>query len=110
MLIGLVAGLTAGLLAHFLAPGAAWVDWVATNVANPIGQIFLRLLFMLVIPLILSALVVGVAGIDLRELGRLGLRTLAYASGVSFIAACVGTPDRMPYHDQTDLRRWQDGD
>ena len=66
MLIGMVAGLTAGLLAHFLAPGAAWVDWVATNVATPIGQIFLRLLFMLVVPLILSALVVGMAGIDLR--------------------------------------------
>ena len=90
MLIGLVVGLVAGLLAHFLAPGAAWVDWIATNVATPVGQIFLRLLFMLVIPLILSALVVGVAGIDLRELGRLGLRTLAYAGGVSFIAASVG--------------------
>jgi DAACS family dicarboxylate/amino acid:cation (Na+ or H+) symporter len=90
MLIGLVVGLVAGLLAHFLAPGAAWVDWVARNVATPVGQIFLRLLFMLVIPLILSALVVGVAGIEMRELGRLGLRTLAYASGVSFIAASVG--------------------
>src|SRR5687767_10869037 len=90
MLIGLVVGLVAGLLAHFLAPGAAWVDWIAANVATPVGQIFLRLLFMLVIPLILSALVVGVAGVDLRELGRLGLRTLAYAGGVSFIAASVG--------------------
>jgi DAACS family dicarboxylate/amino acid:cation (Na+ or H+) symporter len=90
MLIGLVVGLVGGLLAHFLAPGAAWVDWVARNVAAPVGQIFLRLLFMLVIPLILSALVVGVAGIDLRELGRLGLRVLAYATGVSFIAASIG--------------------
>ena len=44
----------------------------ATNVANPVGQIFLRLLFMLVIPLILSALVVGVAGIELRAAGTAG--------------------------------------
>src|SRR5215213_8745960 len=90
MLIGLAVGVLAGLAAHFLAPGAPWVDWLATNVASPIGQIFLRLLFMLVIPLILSALVVGVAGIDLRDLGRLGLRTLLYAGGVSLVAAAIG--------------------
>jgi DAACS family dicarboxylate/amino acid:cation (Na+ or H+) symporter len=63
---------------------------VAANLASPVGQIFLRLLFMLVIPLILSALAVGIAGIDLHQLGRLGLRTLAYAVGVSFVAAVIG--------------------
>jgi DAACS family dicarboxylate/amino acid:cation (Na+ or H+) symporter len=90
MLIGMFVGVTAGLLAHFLAPGAAWVDWVATNIAHPMGQIFLRLLFMLVIPLIMSALVVGVAGIELSQLGRLGVRTLIYTVVVSFIAASIG--------------------
>src|SRR5687767_5760005 len=90
MLIGMGIGLGLGLLAHFLFPGAPWVDWVATNLASPVGQIFLRLLFMLVIPLILSALAVGIAGIDLRQLGRLGLRTLGYAVGVSFVAAVIG--------------------
>jgi DAACS family dicarboxylate/amino acid:cation (Na+ or H+) symporter len=90
MLIGMAVGLGLGMLAHFLAPGAAWVDWVAGNLARPVGQIFLRLLFMLVIPLIISALAVGIAGIDLAQLGRLGLRTLGYAVGVSFVAAVIG--------------------
>jgi DAACS family dicarboxylate/amino acid:cation (Na+ or H+) symporter len=90
MLIGMAVGLGAGMLAHFLFPGAPWVDWAARNLFAPVGQIFLRLLFMLVIPLIISALAVGIAGIDLAQLGRLGLRTLAYAVGVSFVAAVIG--------------------
>jgi len=51
---------------------------------QPVGQVFLRLLFMLVIPLILSALSLGVAGLgDLRSLGRIGFKTLAYTVTVS---------------------------
>jgi DAACS family dicarboxylate/amino acid:cation (Na+ or H+) symporter len=90
MLIGMLVGVVLGLAAHLLAPGAAWIEWLASNVAYPAGQIFLRLLFMLVIPLILSALVVGVAGIELGQLGRLGLRTLGWAVAVSFVAATIG--------------------
>jgi DAACS family dicarboxylate/amino acid:cation (Na+ or H+) symporter len=90
MLAGMLVGLALGLGAHLLAPGAPWVDWVAKNLAAPLGQIFLRLLFMLVVPLILSALVVGIAGLDLSQLGRLGVRTLGYATGVSAIAALIG--------------------
>jgi DAACS family dicarboxylate/amino acid:cation (Na+ or H+) symporter len=90
MLLGMGVGLGLGLAAHFLAPGAPWVDWVARNVATPIGQVFLRLLFMLVVPLILSALVVGIVGLELSQLGRLGVRTLIYAVAVSAIAAAIG--------------------
>jgi dicarboxylate/amino acid:cation (Na+ or H+) symporter, DAACS family len=90
MLIGLLIGAGAGMAAHFFAKGAPWVDWIATNIAMPVGQIFLRLLFMLVLPLVFSALVVGIAGIELRQLGRVGLRTLAYAAGVSFVAVSIG--------------------
>jgi DAACS family dicarboxylate/amino acid:cation (Na+ or H+) symporter len=46
---------------------------------------------MLVVPLIFSALVLGVAGLgDLRSLGRIGLKTLAYAVVVSAIAVLLG--------------------
>src|SRR3546814_6322835 len=61
MLIGFRAGLVIGLSVHYGAPGAAWVETVTTYVTGPLGQIFLRLLFMLVIPLLVSALIVGVA-------------------------------------------------
>jgi DAACS family dicarboxylate/amino acid:cation (Na+ or H+) symporter len=53
--------------------------------------VFLRLLFMLVIPLIVSALALGIAGLgDLRRLGRIGARTLAYTVVVSSIAVLLG--------------------
>ena len=90
MLLGMLVGLSLGLAAHLLAPDAAWVGWAASHLAAPIGQIFLRLLFMLVVPLILSALVVGIVSLDLAQLGRLGVRTLGYAVGVSAIAALIG--------------------
>src|SRR5436190_15282025 len=46
-------------------------------VADPIGKIFLRLILMVVIPLVFSALVLGVVGVgDVRRLGRVGLKTL----------------------------------
>lgn len=90
MLVGMLTGAGLGFAAHFLAPGATWVDFVARNVAAPIGQIFLRLLFMLVVPLIFAALAVGVAELDLRQLGRLGGKTLAYATGVSLVAVLIG--------------------
>ena len=61
MLIGFLLGLVAGLIVYMTAPDAPWVESVTTYVTGPIGQIFLRLLFMLVIPLLFSALVVGIA-------------------------------------------------
>jgi len=90
MLIGILVGIGAGLMAKMFAGGAPWLEWVVTNLANPVGQIFIRLLFMLVVPLIFSALIVGIAGIELRELGRLGGRTLAYTVLVSLVAVVIG--------------------
>jgi DAACS family dicarboxylate/amino acid:cation (Na+ or H+) symporter len=90
ILIGFVAGLSAGLLTYSLAPDAAWVETVVTYVTGPIGQVFLRLLFMLVIPLLFAALVIGIA--DMGELGSLraiGLKTLAYTVAVSTIAVII---------------------
>ena len=54
------------------------------QITEPIGQMFLRLLLMIVVPLVFSSLVVGVAGIgDIRKLGRVGLKTLAYSIIIS---------------------------
>ena len=90
ILIGFVAGLAAGLLAYTLFPGAEWVETVVTYVTGPIGQIFLRLLFMLVIPLLFSALVVGIAEMgEIRALKQIGLRTLVYTVVVSGIAVAL---------------------
>ena len=90
MLIGFVAGLVLGLIAYSTQRDAAWVDFVTTYVTAPIGQVFLRLLFMLVIPLLFSALVVGIAEMgEVRSLKRVGIRTLVYTIAVSSIAVAV---------------------
>ena len=91
MLIGVVAGAGAGAIAHALAGDAAGLAAFVTYVTQPAGQLFLRLLFMLVVPLIFSALVMGVVALgDLRSLGRIGLKTLAYTVVVSAIAVFLG--------------------
>jgi DAACS family dicarboxylate/amino acid:cation (Na+ or H+) symporter len=90
MLIGFLVGLVAGLAVNMTQPDAAWVDTVTTYVTGPIGQIFLRLLFMLVIPLLFSALIVGISEMgEVRSLRRIGLRTLAYTVIVSSIAVAI---------------------
>jgi Na+/H+-dicarboxylate symporter len=90
ILLGFVLGLAGGLLAYTLARDAASVEWVVTYVTGPIGQIFLRLLFMLVIPLLFAALVVGIAEMgEIRALKSIGLQTLAYTVVVSSIAVAI---------------------
>lgn len=90
MLVAIVLGTAAGLAANAFGSGAPWLEWTLVHLAQPIGQIFLRLLFMLVVPVLFSALVVGVAGLDLGELGRMGLRMLGYTVVVSTIAVVIG--------------------
>ena len=91
MLAGLLAGIVFGVAANLLAGDSPRLAGFIQYVTEPAGRIFLRLLFMLVIPLILSALALGVAGLgDLRSLGRIGLKTLAYTVTVSTIAVLIG--------------------
>jgi Na+/H+-dicarboxylate symporter len=90
MLIGFLVGLIFGLIAYATSRDAAWVEFLTTYITGPIGQIFLRLLFMLVIPLLFSALVVGISEMgEVKALKRVGLRTLAYTVIVSSIAVAV---------------------
>src|ERR1051325_6233209 len=64
ILIGLAVGVVAGITVNALVGGDhPRVMWVVTNITEPVGQLFLRLLLMIVVPLVFSSLVVGVAGI-----------------------------------------------
>jgi Na+/H+-dicarboxylate symporter len=91
MLAGGVIGVTLGLAAHLAMAGDARIDAIVKYVTGPIGQVFLRLLFMLVVPLIVSALSIGIAGLrDVHKLGRVGVRTLVYTIFVSAIAVALG--------------------
>ncbi len=68
--LGLVLGALVGSLTNAFFGDASWVRWVADNVAYPIGQIFLRMLFMTVVPIVFTSIALGVAGIgDMKTLG-----------------------------------------
>ena len=94
ILYGVLAGSALGLTASGLVSadvlGAADVQWIIRWITLPLGQVFLRLMFMLAVPLIFAALVTGVAELDPKALGRIGVRTLAYTAILSAIAVGLG--------------------
>lgn len=92
ILIGLLIGVVAGVTVNRLFGGDnARVAWTIDNITNPVGQLFLRLLLMIVVPLVFSSLVVGVAGIgDIRKLGRVGLKSFGYCLVISTISVVIG--------------------
>jgi DAACS family dicarboxylate/amino acid:cation (Na+ or H+) symporter len=91
ILFGLVFGIVAGLTVYAIAPGAPWVDALVRNVAYPLGQLFLRLIFMIVVPLVFSSLVLGVLELgDVHNLGRVGGKTLLYTLFASGISVAIG--------------------
>ena len=58
---------------------------------QPLGDLFLRLIKFIIAPLILSTLVVGVAGSsDPQQLGRIGLKTVAYYLATTAVAIVIG--------------------
>ena len=90
--IGFVAGLALGLLVYYgVGTEAPWVQALTRYVTQPFSTLFLSLIFMLIVPLLFSALVVGVSEMgDIRSLGRIGWRTLAYTILLSGIAVLLG--------------------
>jgi dicarboxylate/amino acid:cation (Na+ or H+) symporter, DAACS family len=86
ILIGLAAGVTIGAAARRVPALAAVVEWL-----EPAGTIFIRLITMAVLPLVIASLFVGVTSLgDIRRLGRIGGRTLAYFLITTVLAAIIG--------------------
>jgi len=81
----IVVGMVAGTLLGWLAPDAG----VALK---PLSTVFLRMIKSIVVPLVFSTLVLGVAGHgdDLRRVGRLALKSMVYFEGVTTLALAVG--------------------
>ena len=93
--LGFAAGLLLGLLAHLLGGHLAGVPEVTkaviSYVTTPLSGLFLNLIFMLIVPLIFSALIMGISEMgDIRALGRVGWKTLGYTVVLSGIAVGLG--------------------
>lgn len=95
ILAGLGLGALCGVVANTLVADSAGarrtLDMAIDTVAHPIGQIFLRLLFVVVLPLVFASISVGVASLgDIRKLGSLGARTLGFFVVTSAASAVLG--------------------
>jgi DAACS family dicarboxylate/amino acid:cation (Na+ or H+) symporter len=90
LLLALVAGFAAGAIAHAYGDSAT-VDFVGTQLLRPIGQIFLRTIFMTVVPMVFAALVVGVYELGREHgLGGVAARTLLFTLLLSAASVTIG--------------------
>jgi Na+/H+-dicarboxylate symporter len=87
---GLVGGAIVGVVARAPGPFCAGLSR-AVIAAEPLGTIFIRLVTMVVVPLVIASLFVGVSSLgDVRRLGAIGGKTLAYFAFTTLIAAAIG--------------------
>lgn len=92
ILLGLALGAMAGVAVN-LTVGTDHPAVRAVNdyIAVPVGQIFLRMLFMVVMPLVFASIALGVCGLgDIRKVGRVGGKAVGYFLITTAMAASLG--------------------
>ncbi|WP_017583057.1 dicarboxylate/amino acid:cation symporter [Nocardiopsis valliformis] len=104
MAIALAAGAAVGL-AISAAGGPAWT----LPVLSTLGEIFLRLLQMLVFPLIITTLIAGVVSISPQRLGRIGLKVFAFYLVTSALAITIGLSVALAISPGSGLAMPEDG-
>ncbi|NLI76099.1 MAG: dicarboxylate/amino acid:cation symporter [Candidatus Riflebacteria bacterium] len=91
ILAGLLLGGATGVGLNLLAGGSSGLETLVRYGTEPVGQVFLRLMIMVVLPLVFCSISLGVAGLgDLRKLGRIGLKTMACFLVVTTLAVTIG--------------------
>ncbi len=91
ILAGFALGAVTGVTVNLLWAGRPALENFVTYVTDPVGQLWLRALIMIVIPLVFALVSVGVVGLgDLKKLGRIGSKTLAGFLLLAALAATVG--------------------
>ncbi|RHW31454.1 glutamate:protein symporter [Lysinibacillus yapensis] len=96
ILIGLVLGIIVG--------GIFYGSEEAQNFLQPFGDLFLRLIKLIVVPIVLSSIIVAIAGVgDLKAVGKLGGKSLAYFIGMTGIAIAVGLISANLFHPGTGI-------
>ncbi|MFJ2362718.1 cation:dicarboxylate symporter family transporter [Pseudomonas sp. NPDC087697] len=88
IMIGLLAGIAIGALLHSFPESR---PWLVDNLLQPAGDIFIKLMKMIVVPIVFSCMVVGIAGHgDGKSLGRIGIKSLTYFFSITTLAIIVG--------------------
>ncbi|XP_041855111.1 solute carrier family 1 member 9 isoform X2 [Melanotaenia boesemani] len=84
--LGVVMGTVFGMMLRYMK---VTDSSILTMVSFP-GDILMRMLKMLILPLIISSLITGLAGLDARSSGRMGSRAMVYYMTTTVIAAILG--------------------
>jgi dicarboxylate/amino acid:cation (Na+ or H+) symporter, DAACS family len=92
ILLGLLVGLALGVTVNIsLGTHNPRVEWINAFIAVPVGQVFLRMLFMVVMPLVFASIALGVAGVgDLGKAGRIGGKAIGYFFVTTALACTLG--------------------
>lgn len=91
ILLGLLIGLILGLGCNLFVTDKDLLKWIVENISYPIGQIFIRMIFMIVIPLIFTAIVLGLADFrDIHKIGVVGLKTLLFTIVITTVSVIIG--------------------
>lgn len=89
IIIGLIAGIVIGSIFSPMAD-QAWVQWIDQYIFNVVGQLFLSMIFMMVVPVVFISIVLGVVGVgDPKTLGSLGIKTLSFYLVTTAIAISI---------------------
>ncbi len=84
----MVLGILSGSYLHYHSDSR---DWLVVNLLSPAGDIFIHLIKMIVVPIVISTLVVGIAGVgDAKQLGRIGAKTIIYFEVITTVAIILG--------------------
>ncbi len=90
VLIGLFLGAIAGNLAYLMPAGQLRDSFLLDGLFLLLGQVFLRSIMMLVVPLVFVSLVNGVASMgDVKKLGRIGLKTIGFYMATTALALVI---------------------
>ncbi|RPK04724.1 cation:dicarboxylate symporter family transporter [Priestia endophytica] len=101
---GLATQIFIGLALGIIVGAFFYGNETATAILQPIGDIFLHLIKMIVIPIVIAALVVSIAGVgDIKKLGKLGGKTILYFEIVTTIALGVGLLAANLFHPGTGI-------
>lgn len=96
ILIALILGILLGAVLH---NQGELRDWMITNILSPAGDIFIRMIKMIVVPIVVATLVVGIAGIgDAKKLGSIGFKTILYFEIITTLAIILGITLANVFH------------
>lgn len=96
ILLALILGVTLGIVLHNQIEIR---NWVIVNILTPLGETFIHMIKMIMVPIVITTLIVGVAGIgDVKKLSSIGFKTMLYFEIITTLAIILGITIANVFH------------